>query len=394
MAISPLDQKIHSRQTVLDAILRSPGISRTALAASVGLNTATISRISRALIQAGLIVEAENYGPSDRPGRRFVGLNPRSEGGYVIGIAINPFRQTVTLADLNNTKISELDVPEAPAANGTDFLQRCLDKAAQMVGRHVADQRRLFGVGIAVAGEIDSQRGVVQSAPILGWKSSIDAAKMVKDTLGVPLILSTPPIAMNAAEGDIGSGRGIKNLITFNCSLGFGVAVRRHSPVGAAMEMGRVVAESKTPGHGHLPLSHLCGGLAVLRKVFGASKIDATSNSGLGQMLVELIENSDQDPVLQTLFEETGDLAARHLALIVELSLPDRILLVGPMTESADFVQGFRAGLADALSNMAHQPEVLCSAMTPQRASRWLALKGNLTTAVQKLEDLISEDAA
>jgi len=173
MAISPLDQKIHSRQTVLDAILRSPGISRTALAASVGLNTATISRISRALIQAGLIVEAENYGPSDRPGRRFVGLNPRSEGGYVIGIAINPFRQTVTLADLNNTKISELDVPEAPAANGTDFLQRCLDKAAQMVGRHVADQRRLFGVGIAVAGEIDSQRGVVQSAPILGWKSSI-----------------------------------------------------------------------------------------------------------------------------------------------------------------------------------------------------------------------------
>ena len=393
-SIKPIDQGLHSRQAVLETILRSPGISRTALAEAVGLNIASVSRITRNLIEAGLIVETESYGPSDRPGRRFVGLKPRGEGGYVIGIAINAFSQTVTLADLSNSKIDEWVSPEALGPNGDAFLRSCLAKAAEMVATHVADRRRLLGVGIAVAGEVNAPHGLIQTAPLLGWSAKVDVARLVDEILGVPFVLSTPPKAMNVADADIGLGQDIRNLATLNCSLGYGIGVRWRSDTGGTLEYGRIITESKMPGGGNLPLSHSCGGRAVLRQTHGSEMIKNTPDSQLGLILMDLIKKSEHDAELQDSFRQTGNLAARHLALIIELCRPDRLLLVGPMVESVDFIEGFRMALADALAGLTSQPEVVCSDMTPARASRWLALKGNLATAVQSLDALATGQAA
>ena len=288
--IKPIDQRVRNRQLVLEAVLRSPGISRTALADAIGLNVASVSRITRALIDAGLIMEADSFGPRDRPGRRFVGLKPCGEGGYAIGIAINAFHQTVTLADLSNSKIDEWNSPETPGPCGEDFLRLCLQNAADLVDAHVRDKGRLLGVGIAVAGELDAQRGYVQSAPILGWTDPVNVARLVKEILDVPLVLATPPNAMNAADADIGLGQQIENLTTLNCSLGYGIGARQGAVNGQALEFGRIVAGIKAPGS-DLTLAQVCGGTAVLRQVYGVEGVEGIPDYQLGGMLIELIQN-------------------------------------------------------------------------------------------------------
>ena len=263
-----------------------------------------------------------------------------------------------------------------------------------MVKTHVLDRRRLLGVGIAVAGEVNAPHGLIQTAPLLGWSANVDVARLVDEILGVPFVLSTPPKAMNVADADIGLGQDIRNLATLNCSLGYGIGVRWRSDTGGTLEYGRIITESKMPGGGDLPLSHSCGGRAVLRQTHGSEMIKNTPDSQLGLILMDLIKKSEHDAELQDSFRQTGDLAARHLALVIELCRPDRLLLVGPMVESVDFVEGFRMALADALAGLTSQPEVVCSDMTPARASRWLALKGNLATAVQSLDALATGKAA
>ncbi len=151
----------------------------------------------------------------------------------MICIAINACRQTVTLADLSNSKIDDEWVsPEAPGTNGEAFRRPCLKKAAEMVETHVAILRYLFGVPIAVAGEVNARQGLVQTTPIVGWSAPIDAARLVDELLGALPVLSTPPTApmvMNVADVGIGLGQDTKTLATLNYGLDHGVGERRRS---------------------------------------------------------------------------------------------------------------------------------------------------------------------
>ena len=69
------DQGAQNRNRVLAEVLRRPGLLRTDIGRTVVLNVASVSRITRDLIDSGLISEKDAFGPKGRPGRRFVGLN-------------------------------------------------------------------------------------------------------------------------------------------------------------------------------------------------------------------------------------------------------------------------------------------------------------------------------
>ena len=361
---------------------------------ALALNLASVSRITRDLIGAQLISESESFGPSDKPGRRFVGLEPNGGGGVVIGIGINAFRQSVTLADLSNQKVAEWVSPDAPGADGEAFLRTCLEKASQLLASNEVGQSRFFGAGLAIAAEIDANDGVILSAPVIGWQKPVNIGRMVREQLGCSLVLPTPPVAINGAEADIGVGQGAEATTTLHCSLGFGLGVRRASEDGVSHEFGRVLTQSVVPVGDGKSLSDECGGRAVLLEYYGTEKVGRATDHALGPMLVDLIERSKDDPVLSENFRDKGVKAARCLALALDLCQPERLLLAGPLSASDAFVEGFRSTISGVL-NLPGQPlDIQISNMTPASASRWLALKGSLPTAITNLHILKAEAAA
>ena len=391
---APQDPKDNNRRRVLEEILRTPGVARTEVANRVGLNIASVSRITRELIEARLISETDAFGPSDKPGRRFVGLVPQGDGGFVIGIGINAFRQSVTLADLSNRKVAEWVSPEAPGPDGASFIHLCLQKAAEMIDAQGIDRRRFFGVGMAVAAEIDASEGMILSAPVLGWTSPIHVAEQVREVLGSSFVLATPPVAINSTEADVGVGQGAEVAATLHCSLGFGLGLRRGSEDGPARDFGRVLTESIVPVDGGIRLSDACGGRAVLLDYYGADRVTQAPDHTLGPMLVDLIGRSKNDEALARNFHDKGLKAARCLSLVLDFCQPERLLLAGPMVASEDFVHGFQSAIGDVLNLPGRSLDIQVSDMTPARACRWLALKGSLPTAIQKLNTLRMEIAA
>lgn len=379
-----------NRKLVLSQILRSPGISRTEIGEAVALNPASVSRISRDLIGAGLVRETDQFGPKDRPGRRFVGLAPRGAGGYVVGIGINAFRQSVTLADIENAKISEWVAKAPPGRDGAGFIRLCLEKAEGMVREHVLDPTRFFGVGMAIAADIDPGTGVIQSAPVFGWSEPIEAARMAKEILGAPLSLDTPSSAINTAEGDFGLGKGIRNLTNLHCSIGFGIGIRG----GEFQDFGAVLTQSQTPDGSGRSLTNTCGGYSVLRDRFGNDAVTGRSDTELGRMLVEAIAGAPNDPELCAVLGEKGALTAHHMSLVFDICRPECILLSGPLAASPDFVAGFTKSLPAALGRKDALPDIKCSDMTPTGASRWLALRTNVSEADLDLDALRLESAA
>ncbi len=162
-----------------------------------------------------------------------------------------------------------------------------------------------------------------------------------------------------------------------------------NSNTGGALEFGWTITQSKLPGGGGLPLSHVCGARAALRQIHGFKMIVNTSDSLIGLILEGLVENSKRDATLQGWIRQTGDLAARQLALFIGFCQPNRLLPVEP----DDPVESFRTALADALAGLTSQTVLLCSDMTPSWASLWMALRGNLAVVIQNPDVLISGEA-
>lgn len=389
------DQGARNRRAVLAEILRQPGLSRTEVGQAVGLNVASVSRITRDLLNAGLIRETDSFGPKGRPGRRFVGLRINGEGGFIIGIGMNAFRQSVTLADLDNRKVAEWVSQKTPDKDGEAFLRSCLQRARNMVSEHVTDPHRFFGVGMAIAAEIDKKRGHVLRAPIFGWDRPIAATDIVWELLGVPLVLDTPPSAINKAESYYGLGKGVTNLMTLHCSLHFGIGVRHtDDSSGSIQEFGRVLNHSKAPDGSGRTLSEACGGLAILEGIRGKDTLYSKTDAALSAMLMKDINRADRDVQVRAILNENGQRTVHFLSLVLDMYQPYRILLAGPLASSPDYVAGFKHALATKHSQSANIPDVYCSEMTPTGASRWLALHGNVATSNLNLTVLKKETAA
>ena len=373
-------------------ILHQPGLSRTEIGNQVGLNAASVSRISRDLIEAGLVEETDAFAPKGRPGRRLVGMAPRGEGGYVVGIGMNVFRQSVTLANLENRKIAEWIHPDYPGPDGVAFMRLCLEKAREMVDAHVPSRERFFGVGIAIAADLDTVNNEILSAPVFDWTEPIAIGRLVEELMDVPLILDTPSSAINRSEGDFGQGVAVSNLVTLHCSLGFGIGVRQQCEGTAALqEFGRVLVNGKVPdGSGRL-LSEVCGGLSILSEIRAPGDLTGQSEAELGGQLTALIESAAEDEVLRSILHGKGVLAARYLALIFDLCQPECLLMAGPLTASPDYVDGFSEALPTALAHPERAPDIRMSDMTPTGASRWIALSGNVAQADLDLDALKKE---
>jgi len=384
-----------NRGRVLSEILRRPGISRTQIGKDLRLNAASVSRACRDIIAAGLAEETDAHGPSNRPGRRHVGLAPLGSGGYVIGVGINGFRQTVTLADLNNTKIAEWISPDAPGPDGEAFMRRCLEVADRMVRANVANRARFFGIGVAIAAELNCEDQVIDGAPVFGWTSPIHLGSLVREVLNVPLALSTPASAIGVAEADFGISRAYENIITLNCSLGLGIAVRRRdTATGVIHDFGQVLWESLSADGMGRSLSDHCGGRGVLLDIVGDSPLARIPAEEQVRMLVEAVQRAPNELALQAHFHEKGGRAARALSLVIDLMRPECIVLAGPVALSESYVSGFSEALPDIVSRACAAPEVVQSRMTPAGASRFLALQATVAKGDLDLQAIQDPEAA
>jgi len=389
------DQGAQNRNRILAEVLRQPGRSRTDIGREVGLNVASVSRITRDLIDGGLINETDAFGPKGRPGRRFVGLKPNGAGGYVIGMGLNAFRQSVTLADLENRKIAEWVSEDPPGNDGQAFMLSCVERAKDMVDAHVPARERFFGVGVAVAGDLDQDNGVILRAPVLGWDQPVALKQMVDEVLKAPMVMDTPTSAINKAEADCGLGAGIANLTTLHCSLRFGIGIKlREDQTGAALEFGRVLTDSKAPDGSGKTLSETCGGLAVLSEIRGDDVVLGQSDSALSAMLVDVIDSAAENEEIQRLLTACGKRTAEQFSLAIDLCRPERLLLAGALAQSSHYVSGFTAALKPNLGLSSRTPEILCSDMTPTGASRWLSLRENVAMGNLNLTALKQESAA
>lgn len=375
--ISSQKVKANHRRLVLSQVILDGPVARTAIAQKSGLTLASVSRISRELIDAGLVVEGQTM-PSDGPGRPFISLDVNPSGAYVMSLSLNRFSQVITLSDLKNQVISEAELDIANNIDDADsVIEQIGDSMLAMLASAQLPSWKVMGVSVAVTGAVDPRQGFITDAPALGWQN-VNIGERLQTILNLPVHVESLAHSISLAESRFGLGRKYDHIALFNVSLGIGASliedrrILRGADNKAAM-IGNLGLWRNQAGE-RITIDQAAGGWGVLShrsSAPGNERLDY-SNSMRERLMHTINMAAEGQQEAQQALSNAGNNMGEAVALVNNIVAPEICIIAGPLAASNDYMQ--------ALTHSAKQVggseicPITTSNMDWQVAASWLAI--------------------
>ncbi|MCU1495497.1 MAG: hypothetical protein JWO62_3261 [Acidimicrobiaceae bacterium] len=331
-----------TRMAVLALIGQRGPTSRAVIARDLDLSPATVSQVTRRLIERG-VLEPLDFEPSigGRPGQ-LLGLV--ATAGHAVGVKVAVDHLAIVDVRLDGQVVTSRTEP-------FDVM------APEAVGRLAASLRPfvddghspLLGVGVGVPGIVNRPDLGMVDAAVLGWVN-MPIGRQLRAELDTPILVENDVKALAIAERLYGRGRNRRNFVVITIGRGVGFAsvsdgVVRRGASGGGGEIAHVVLSPSGPmcacgSRGCLEAFVGADGLVTAGRVAGVLR----GNEGLGR-LAELAEGGDGKA--QEVFARAAQRLARAVATTMAALDPEVVLVAGEGTTSWHHWDGpFRATLA------------------------------------------------
>lgn len=271
-------------------------------------------------------------------------------------------------------------VAPTPAADGPGAVLHALAALLRRV-----DPGGTSAIGVAAAGVVDCDRGVVLSATssIAGWTGTAVAAPLTAE-LGVPAFVLNDGHAFALGEAAYGAGSGRDSLLLLIAGTGVGGSYVRHGePMFGANWVG---------GHfGHLSvpqavgISCYCGGTGHLEAIAsGAGMVDwyrAQGGAHSVSQTRELFERLAEDPVAREAVELGAAAFGLAAGSLVNAFDPDMVVVAGGLSEAGPAWEGpMRRAYAQAL-----MPALTGTPLVRSASGTWPSLRGAAYFAMSQM---------
>lgn len=211
------------REIHLSIILRqihnqSP-LSRTQLANLTNLNKSTVSNLIDELIERGLVNETgQEESLIGRP-TALLQINPGAGG--IIGVEFGVDFVAVILTDFIGATLWR----QHQAADPTEAQDATIDQTLNIVDEAIALAKsnglRLLGLGISTPGTVDTQEGLLISAPNLHWRN-VPLGKIFSNHTSLPIYIDNDANAAALGEHLFGVARQVNSFICIYAGVGVG----------------------------------------------------------------------------------------------------------------------------------------------------------------------------
>lgn len=314
---------------------------RTALAAELGVSPATITELTRELLEIGLLRSAGKE-PS-RGGRPKELLALVADSGHLLGVKVASDKVIGVVVDLAGNVVDEFEAP---------FDARCADpiSALEAVLSDRLDDERLLGVGLGVPGMVDRTGGGRVTALTIDWVD-LPLGSELQSRLGVPVIVENDVHTLAVAERIFGRGAEVSDFITITLGEGVGLGIviggELHTGAkGGAAEIGHIIVDANGRVCG-------CGRTGCLEAVASEPALLARAADEDILPAGGTIADLRDIPAAAELFAEAGTHLGRTVATVVTLLAPEMVLVSGegvanwPLMADA-FNAAFRANVVAA----------------------------------------------
>ena len=363
------------RAALLEVLIHGE-LPRAEIARRLLLSRASLTRITRQLVDGGFLTEGETrlVGQTGRPSEM---LSVRAEALHFLGIKLTGDRLYAVVTDLSARIVA--------AAEQSIESREPVDVVAQIaaVAREFAEAgHELSAVGIALAGRARQGQGgaVVERSAFLDW-TDVALGPLVAEATGLPCSVENDVQALTATELWLGAGAGIDDmaLITVGVGIGCGLVVNGEVVEGAharAGQMSHMIVDEAGPycGLGHRGcVSSLLVNAAISKAVRRAE--DEYEQS---------VEDArGGDPIALAAFADAGRALGALIAMVVNLVDPKKVVLTGDGIAVHELGgDAMRAALAERLDKDAAEVDLDVRAWDFSkwaRAGAGIAIRGMLT---------------
>ncbi|MBO1075198.1 ROK family transcriptional regulator [Roseomonas marmotae] len=344
-----------NRYHVIDTIRRDGPIARVEIAERTELSPATVSAITAALIEEGLVdalrvASAENGGRG-RP-RVLLGLNGAAY--HVVGVKLSAQRIGITVTDARGEPLASVVLPVKIARQSPGVIADLIeDGVRQCVSDAGMTMERISGIGIGLPGVIDARNGISHWSPVLG-ASPEPLAQAVERRLGARTLIENDASLVALAEHWFGYGRGLQNfaVVTVENTIGMGLITEGRLYRGArgvGPELGHVKVE---PGGAPCRcgqrgcLDAYASDWGILRQAEEAGLSDAGEGDPSRRIAALARRALEGEEAVARLFRQAGAMLGLTIANIVNLLNPPRVILTGEGLRATELL---RAPLLSAL---------------------------------------------
>ena len=284
MASSPIwASRPKTRGLVLDLIRAARSISRVELATATGLTGATISAVVRELMDDGLVVEAGRGKPTGGKPRTMVQLNPLAR--YSVGVQLERNTCVIVVVDLAGRQVARTSFQGVASMPPERALPLVASQVDALLATAAVDRDRVLGVGLVSYGPQDRRAGVLLTPqPTDDWLD-YPVARLLADTLGLPVLLDNDAAAAAIGEYWIGAvdPRSTYGCIYMATGIGGGVVVAGEVYRGSSSNSVEIGHISMDINGDECP----CGNVGCLENYAGPSAMvrQAMATPGLAQRL-------------------------------------------------------------------------------------------------------------
>lgn len=331
-AVSQFNQAV-----VLDMIRRAPeGISRSEIARQAGLSGQTASNAARKLIDDGLVVETGTR-ISGR-GKPSVLLQLVGSSRYAIGVHLDPAFVTYVLMDLAGTTVLKHRSRTPSVADPSTVVAEIAGSVRHLIDESSVDPDAIVGIGLAVPGPIDIDRGIIVDPPLLDGWSNVPLREELAARTGLPVLMAKDVNAAVIAENwDAGSESGRDFLFCYYGSgVGMGISYRGDALVGVTGNAGNggglVVPAAGLPAKRRSDmLGHVAGASYLVEQAREAGVLDPETDADRIVAFGELMRRaSEGDADAWMLVERASRNIAAALMGAVNLLDVNDIIFGGP----------------------------------------------------------------
>jgi predicted NBD/HSP70 family sugar kinase len=383
------------RATNLAVVLRqlrmSAPCSRADIAATTGLNKATVSSLVTDLIERRLVREVGMT--ENRIGRPATMLVLDGSPYAAVGLEVNADYLTAVALDLAGERLLSWRRSFAGASSSPgQAIASLAALAKRAVAKMVRDQRRVLGLTVGVPGLVDAD-GVVELATNLGWRE-VDLRKSLLSALNepsYPLLVENDANLAVLAEQRFG-GRAAGNLVYLTGSAGIGAGIVcdgrllrggrgfagefGHLPIDESSGRSRAVGGESGPvcSCGRRGCLESLAGLGALisRALPDAAAEAASSPSEFGPHVDEIQRLAKAgDPQVLAALAVTGRYLGHGIAMLANLINPEFVALGGYFTPLAPWLipEAERELLARSVAGHGGGTTIVASALDSSAAA-------------------------
>ncbi len=208
---------------VLKIIKDNGSLSRAEIAKLTGLTPASVTNITKFLIEDNFLIESK-IGESSG-GRPPIILEFNPDARYVVGVGIGVGVIDVVITNLSASIIIKRSMRIEEERYDYDLvLKKLVNLINEVVKSSKIDKEKILGVGVALHGIVNAKTGISIHALYYGWKNR-DIKEKLEEALDLTVYVDNDVRAMSLGESWFGATKDIANFVTLNISNGIGAGI-------------------------------------------------------------------------------------------------------------------------------------------------------------------------